>query len=102
MEFNKIDFALVSESLQQAESKEQIAQLIRYATLNMLDSDIQVTSRASLPTFLKKLAIEQNKLNSLLFSLHNLSKANIADQGLFPEDFNQQIKKFLLKELKKL
>jgi hypothetical protein len=81
MDTSNINFAIIEEALQGAESKEQLYSIFTASATGKLDSEATVNKGDNLPNVLKTvpttLGISNEKTNILILSLHNLLKQYI-------------------------
>ena len=114
MEFNKVNFAVLEECSNAAESKEAIFEIFKAASSFMLDSEIKVLKPDDLPECLKSLPsvmkITNEKAVVLILSMHALMKEYIsvgkedeaAFAARFPETFPKKVKVFLFKMMREV
>ena len=114
MDEHSINFAVIEEAFNAAQSKEQLYAIFIAAATGKLDSDIKVLKGDNLPDVLKKipetLAISNEKASILVLSLHNMLKQYVATSmldetillGKFPEEFKKEHKKFLFKAMREV
>ena len=114
MDEHTINFAVILDAFNAAESKEQLYNIFVASATGRLDSDISLIKSNNLPEILKKIPatfnISNERASLLVISLHNLLKQYIAtsmvDETIllekFPEDFEKKAKSFLFKSMREV
>ena len=78
MDNHSINFAVIEEAFQAAESKEQLYAIFMASATGKLDSEVQLLKGDNLPEILKTLpttlGISNENASILVLSLHNLLK----------------------------
>jgi hypothetical protein len=112
MDTSNINFAIIEEALQGAESKEQLYAIFVASATGKLDSEANMLKGDNLPSVLKAIpsqfGISNEKANILILSLHSLLKIYISNASLdetvladvFPADFKKSLKSFLFKSMR--
>ena len=107
-----VNFTVIEEAFQAAESKDQLYAIFVASATGKLDSEISMTKSDNLPSVLKSvpktLNISNEKAAILIMSLHALLKqyiaTSMADENVlaaaFPENYTKQVKSFLFKAMR--